>query len=71
MLTEHNAAKLHARARKAGIKIRWMIELTRMPDDEHPAGRLELVVSVPNPIPIIDTSTHPNPHRCYPTKTAY
>lgn len=60
LLTERNAAKLHSRARKAGIKIRWMVELTRMPDDEHPAGQLELVVTAPTPILLIDTSADPN-----------
>lgn len=44
MLSERNAAKLNSRARSAGIKIRWMIELTRLPDEEFPAGCLELVV---------------------------
>ena len=45
MLTEPNAAKLSNRARSAGIKIRWMIELTRLPCEQYPAGCLELVVS--------------------------
>jgi hypothetical protein len=44
MLTEPNAAKLSNRARSAGIKIRWMIELTRLPSDQYPAGTLDLVV---------------------------
>jgi hypothetical protein len=44
MLTEPNAAKLSHRARAAGIKIRWMIELTRLPSDRYPAGSLDLVV---------------------------
>ena len=44
MLTEPNAAKLNSRARNAGIKIRWMMELTRLPCDQYPAGCLELVV---------------------------
>jgi hypothetical protein len=46
MLTESNAAKLSNRARNAGIKIRWMIELTTLPSQRAPAGRLELVVCV-------------------------
>lgn len=45
MLTEPNAAKLSNRARNAGIKIRWMIELKELPTKQHLAGRLELVVS--------------------------
>jgi hypothetical protein len=44
MLSERNAAKLNGRARSAGIKTRWMIELTRLPDEQFPAGCLELVV---------------------------
>lgn len=44
MLSERNAAKLNTRARNAGIKIRWMIELTRLPDEHFPAGCLEIVV---------------------------
>jgi hypothetical protein len=44
MLTEPNAVKLSNRARNAGIKIRWMIELTRLPSEQFPAGVLELVV---------------------------
>ncbi|KAF2134860.1 hypothetical protein P153DRAFT_305699 [Dothidotthia symphoricarpi CBS 119687] len=43
MLTEPNAAKLSNRARGAGIQIRWMIELSRLPCDQYPAGCLELV----------------------------
>ena len=45
MLTEPNAAKLSSRARNAGIKTLWMIELKTLPSDQYPAGRLELVVS--------------------------
>ena len=45
MLTEPNAAKLSNRARNAGIKIRWMIELKGLPTKQCPAGCLELVVS--------------------------
>ena len=45
MLTEPNATKLSNRARNAGIKIRWMIELKALPSAQYPAGRLELVVS--------------------------
>jgi len=44
MLTEANAAKLNSRARYAGVSVRWLIELIRLPDDEYPAGRLALVV---------------------------
>ncbi|KZM22285.1 phospholipid-translocating ATPase rsb1 [Ascochyta rabiei] len=43
MLSERNAAKLSSRARSAGVKIRWMVELTRLPDEQFPAGHLELV----------------------------
>ncbi|RMZ69538.1 Aldo keto reductase [Pyrenophora seminiperda CCB06] len=48
MLTEHKAAKLSNRARSAGIKIRWMIELKALPSEQHPAGRLALVELNPN-----------------------
>ena len=44
MLTEPNAAKLNKKAREAGVKIRWMIELTHLPCDQYPGGCLELVV---------------------------
>jgi hypothetical protein len=44
MLTEPNAAKLNKRAREAGVKIRWMIELTQLPCDQYPGGCLKLVV---------------------------
>jgi hypothetical protein len=44
MLSERNATKLNSRARGAGIKIRWMIELTRLPSEQFPGGYLELVV---------------------------
>jgi hypothetical protein len=44
MLTEPNAAKLNNRARNAGIKTRWMIELKELPSEQQPAGRLGLVV---------------------------
>ncbi|USP75054.1 hypothetical protein yc1106_02328 [Curvularia clavata] len=43
MLTEPNAAQLSSRARNAGIKIRWMIELVQLPCDKYPAGRFDLV----------------------------
>lgn len=46
MLSERNAAKLNSRAKTAGIKTRWMIELTRLPDEHYPAGRLDLVVRI-------------------------
>tara|TARA_R110002003_G_scaffold104_19_gene8334 strand:+ start:16032 stop:16415 length:384 start_codon:yes stop_codon:yes gene_type:complete len=55
MLTEPNAAKLSNRARNAGIKVRWMIELTKLPSQGDPAGRLELVVCVD---PAWSTSVH-------------
>ncbi|KAH7081362.1 hypothetical protein BKA63DRAFT_588788 [Paraphoma chrysanthemicola] len=41
MLTEPNAAKLSNRARSAGIKIRWMIELTKLPSERNPAAYLQ------------------------------
>jgi hypothetical protein len=44
MLTEPNAVKLNKRAKEAGVQIRWMVELTCLPCDNHPAGLLELVV---------------------------
>lgn len=44
MLSERNAAKLNSRARSAGIKIRWTVELTRLPSEQFPAGCLELAV---------------------------
>ncbi|KAF1836385.1 hypothetical protein BDW02DRAFT_241870 [Decorospora gaudefroyi] len=47
MLIESNAAKLSNRARNAGIKIRWMIELTHLPCDGYPAGKLGLVELTP------------------------
>lgn len=47
MLTEPNAAKLSNRARNAGIKVRWLIELTKIPCEQYPAGCLELVVCSP------------------------
>jgi hypothetical protein len=46
MLTEPNAVKLSNRAKNAGIKTKWMIELVKLPSDLEPAGRLELVVRV-------------------------
>jgi hypothetical protein len=49
LLTEPNAAKLSNRARNAGIKIKWMVELTRLPCEQHPAGTLELVVCIRQP----------------------
>lgn len=44
LLTEPNAVKLSNKARNAGIKIRWLVELTSLPCDQYPAGLLELVV---------------------------
>lgn len=69
LLTERNAAKLCKRARNAGIKVRWMIELTKLPDDQDPAGRLELVVSAPLPITILHLSPHPAASLLPPPKT--
>lgn len=48
LLIEPYAAKLSNRAKNAGIKIRWMIELKELPSDKHPAGILDLVVSLRN-----------------------
>jgi hypothetical protein len=69
MLSERNAAKLNSRARSAGVKIRWMIELARLPDEQFPAGCLELVVRSNCPWTasgaqtfqelILDRSSHP------------
>ena len=50
LLIEPNAAKLSNRARNAGIKIRWMVELTSLPSEQYPAGRLDLVVCIPSPV---------------------
>ncbi len=50
MLTEANAAKLSPRAKHAGIKTRWMIELTVLPNDNYPVGHLELVVGFLRPL---------------------
>ena len=47
MLTEQNAAKLSNRARNANVHTRWMVELKHLPDREHPAGLMGLVVSIP------------------------
>lgn len=47
LLIEPLAAKLSSKAKNAGIKIKWMVELTGMPTDQRPAGVLELVVSSP------------------------
>jgi hypothetical protein len=47
LLTEPNAVKLNSRAKNAGIKVRWMFELTRLPSDQYPAGLLERVVCYP------------------------
>ena len=48
LLIEPSATKLSNRAKNAGIKIRWMIELKELPSDKHPAGILDLVVSLRN-----------------------
>lgn len=45
LLTEPNAAKLSNRAKSAGIKTRWMVELVELATDKYPAGKLALVVS--------------------------
>jgi hypothetical protein len=52
LLIEPNAAKLSNRARNAGIKIRWMVELTSLPSEQYPAGRLDLVVGISSPFAI-------------------
>jgi hypothetical protein len=49
LLTETNAVKLSNRAKNAGIKTRWMIELKDLPSEQYPAGRLDLVVCDYNP----------------------
>lgn len=46
MLTEQNAAKLSNKARNAGIRVKWLVELKKEPDQTHPAGLLDLVVSI-------------------------
>lgn len=46
MLTESKAAKLGHKARAAGVNVRWIIQLNRLPDDNEPAGALELLVSI-------------------------
>ncbi|KAF1994273.1 hypothetical protein P154DRAFT_586523 [Amniculicola lignicola CBS 123094] len=43
LLVEKNAARLCGKARLAGIKIRWMFELTKLPGEGRPAGELKLV----------------------------
>ena len=45
LLTEASAAKLSNKAKKAGVTIRWMVALTKLPDEDHLAGTLELIVS--------------------------
>lgn len=47
LLSERNAAALSSRAKKAGVKIRWVVELIRLPDEQYPAGLLDLAVSIP------------------------
>jgi len=49
LLTEPHAAKLSNKAKTAGIKTRWMIELVNLPSTEEPAGTLKLVVCIPFP----------------------
>ncbi|KAF3010850.1 hypothetical protein E8E13_008969 [Curvularia kusanoi] len=51
-LNERNAAKLNHRARQAGIKLRWMVELAQLPDDYHPGGLLKLVDLTPTGEPV-------------------
>ena len=46
LLTEPNAAKLNSKAKSAGIMTRWLVELVEMPTGNHPAGQMDLVVSV-------------------------
>lgn len=43
-LSESNAARLNHRAKSAGIKIRWMVQLVDLPNQHNPGGLLELVV---------------------------
>lgn len=45
-LIEPKAAKLNNRAKQAGVKIRWMLELKQLPNDDYPVGELDLVVSL-------------------------
>ncbi|KAF2714406.1 hypothetical protein K504DRAFT_367530 [Pleomassaria siparia CBS 279.74] len=45
MLTEANAAQLSNKAKQAGIKTRWMIELVALPSAEEPGGRLKRALS--------------------------
>jgi hypothetical protein len=44
MLTEQNAARLCTKAKNAGVRTRWMIELKSLPSTLYPAGQLGLVV---------------------------
>lgn len=44
MLTESQAVQLNGQAKSAGIKIKWLVELTHLPSDAFPAGNLQLVV---------------------------
>jgi hypothetical protein len=44
MLTEPKAASLSGEAKRAGIRLKWMIELTHLPSENFPAGVLQLVV---------------------------
>ncbi|PVH93358.1 hypothetical protein DM02DRAFT_604063 [Periconia macrospinosa] len=42
MLTEQNAARLSNKAKNAGVRIKWMVELKQLPDRDHQAGVLGL-----------------------------
>lgn len=57
LLTEPNAARLNAKAKYVGINTRWLLELVEMPTAKHPAGRLELVVSLALRHPPIQDAT--------------
>lgn len=62
LLTEGNAARLNSRAKHAGISVRWLVELTRLPDEEFPAGQLSLVVRICiYTYTYIHPCTHPHP----------
>ncbi|KAH8696964.1 hypothetical protein GQ44DRAFT_788189 [Phaeosphaeriaceae sp. PMI808] len=52
MLTEQNGAKLNSKATLMGIKVRWMIQLTRLPSEHFPGGSLELVKLTPTGDPV-------------------
>ncbi|KAJ4992266.1 hypothetical protein SVAN01_02285 [Stagonosporopsis vannaccii] len=47
LLSERSATRLNNRARNAGVKVRWMIELSQLPNEDFPAGQLRLVELTP------------------------